>query len=231
MKLKNYMPAAVAILASTAFAGYASAGLIDNINGSALPGPYTDGNDELGWVYSPAVSYMLSGISVNFSAVGNGDTVTLSFWSGLPSSGGTELGSGAVSGGGFQGITFGTDIPVVAGDAYFVGLSPTSGTGVPIAAPAFLVTSATPAAPGVTYIPSGFYIGAAGANFPTNVPLVYTSCPGDCDNAFAAPIIDFFGSSTSGTPEPGTMALSVTGIMALLLALRGRRHAASRQVL
>jgi PEP-CTERM motif len=239
MKLKYCMPAAVAILIWTAFAASAYADpVIDNINGSLTPFPNTtNALSDLGWVYSPTESYMLSGISSDFSTGETGSqTVTLSLYSGIPNSGSaTLLGSGTfASGAGLLGVTFGTDIPITAGDTYFVGLSDTLGIGVDMANAAFLVSSAQPAAPGVTYIPSGFYTddNAGTTDFATNIPLDNTSCPGggSCNNAFAAPILDFYGQpNTSAVPEPGTLAVSMIGFAALLFAWNIKRHAKSRR--
>ncbi len=239
MKLKHFMFAGAAILAWTALAGSASAdAIIDNINGSLTPYPDTvNALSDIGWVYSPTESYQLSGIYSDFSTGETGSqTVTLSFYSGIPDSGSaTLLGSGMfTSGAGLLGVTFATDIPVVAGDTYFVGLSNTSGIGVDMADAAFLVSSSEPAAPGVTYIPSGFYSDENGAttDFAVNIPLVDTSCPGggSCNNAFAAPILDFYGQpNTSSVPEPHTLALLMTGFAAMLLAVSIKRRTASRR--
>jgi hypothetical protein len=235
MKLKYYVPVAAAILvfAASAYADPA----IDNINGGLTPFPaLTNGLGDLGWVYSPTESYLLSGISSDFSTGGSSQTVTLSFYSGIPNSGSaTLLGSGTFSSGaGLLGVTFGSDISITAGDTYFVGLSNTMGIGVDMADAAFLVTSAQPAAPGVTYIPSGFYTdnNAVTTDFATNIPLDDTSCPGGgtCNNAFAAPILDFYGQpNTSAVPEPSTLAVSMIGFAALLFALHIKRLAASRR--
>jgi hypothetical protein len=238
MTPKHYLPAVAAILAWTAFTGSASANpTFDNINGGATvyPNLTIGGLNDLGWVYTPTVSYQLSGITSDFSTGETGSqTVTLSFWSGLPDAGGTELASGTfASGAGILGVTFGSDISIVAGDTYFVGLSNTNGIGVDMVQSAFSVTSANPAAPGVTYIPSGFYSDelAATTDFATNIPLIDTSCPGgeSCDNAFAAPILNFQGVANSNVPEPGTLAMSATGVVALLLAFSAKRYAASRR--
>jgi hypothetical protein len=238
MKLKYYLPAAAAILVWTAFAGLAYADpAIDNINGGLTPFPdLTNGLSDLGWVYSPTESYLLSGISSDFSTGETGSqTVTLSFYSGIPNSGSaTLLGTGTFSSGaGLLGVTFGTDIPITAGDTYFVGLSNTLGIGVDMADAAFSVTSAQPAAPGVTYIPSGFYTddNAATTDFATNIPLADTSCPGGgtCNNAFAAPILDFYGQPNSAVPEPSTLAVSMIGFAGLLFALNIKRRSAYRR--
>ena len=233
MTLKHYLPAAAAILACTAFMGSASANpTFDSINGGAtvFPNLVIGGLNDLGWVYSPTVSYQLSGITSDFSTGETGSqTVTLSFWLGLPNAGGTELASGTfTSGAGILGVTFGSNIAITAGDEYFVGLSNTNGIGVDMVQSAFSVTSAQPAAPGVTYIPSGFYsdFTAGTTDFATNVPLADTSCPGGgtCNNAFAAPILNFQGIANSTAPEPGTLAMSMTGAVALLLAFRAKRR-------
>jgi hypothetical protein len=173
---------------------------------------------------------MLSGISSDFSIGGAvGQTVTLSFWSGLPNSGGTLLDSGTFSSGaGILGVTFGPDIAVTAGDSYFVGLSGTAGIGVDMANAAFLVTGADPVAPGVTYIPSGFYSDypAATTDFATNVPLSGPYCqPGSetCNNAFAAPILYFQGvPDESAVPEP-SMAFFVLPVLAGFVVVRRLR--------
>jgi hypothetical protein len=233
MTSKHFIPAAAAILALTAFTGSVNANpTYDSINGGATvyPNLVIGGLNDLGWVYSPTVSYQLSGITSDFSTGEIGSqTVTLSFWSGLPNAGGTELASGTfASGAGILGVTFGTNISIIAGNSYFVGLSNTNGIGVDMVQSAFAVTSAQPAAPGVTYIPSGFYTdGTAGTtDFATNVPLADTSCPGGgtCNNAFAAPILNFQGVANSSAPEPGTLAMSTIGILASLLAFRIRRR-------
>jgi PEP-CTERM motif len=241
MSLKYYVPVAAAILAWTAFAGSAYADpIIDDINGSLSPYPdLTNALSDLGWVYSPTVSYELSGIYSDFSTGGSSQTVTLTLYAGIPNSGGaTVLGTGTfTSGAGDLGVTFGSDISIVAGDTYFIGLSNTEGIGVNMADAAFSVSSSTPAAPGVTYIPSGFYTDdndGTTTDFATQIPLIDTSCPGggSCDNAFAAPILNFYGEipGTSSVPEPGSLGLSMTGIAVLLFALRAkRRHAASRR--
>jgi hypothetical protein len=227
MKLQFYIPAAAAILA---FSGCAYADTTyDNINGGATvyPDLVIGGLNDLGWVYSPTVSYMLSGITSDFSTGEIGSqTVTLSFWSGLPNAGGTELAFGTFSSGaGILGVTFATDIPIIAGDEYFVGLSNVDGIGVDMVQSAFSVTSGAPAAPGVTYIPSGFYSDelAATTDFATEIPLADTSCPGGgtCNNAFAAPILNFQGVADASTvPEPRTLVLGMAGLLLLALSKR-----------
>jgi hypothetical protein len=229
MKLKHYVTAAV-LLAWTALTGPAYAdSVLDNINGGATPedSDVNNGLGDVGWVYVPTFSYTLDEILTNF---GDGDgltsTVTLSFYSGIPNSGGTLLGTESfTSNPGFQGALFGSDISITAGDTYFVGLSNTLGDGLDMVAAAFSVTLAQPAAPGVTYT-NGVYTDDNGAttDFNTFFPLVSAGL----DNAFAAPILDFDGPNL--TPEPGSLALSITGCMALLLGLSWKHRAASRRL-
>jgi hypothetical protein len=237
MKLKFYIAATAAILIWTATAGSAYGDpIIDNINGGATVEPFVINASvltDLGWVYSPTESYQLSGISSDFSTgeVGS-QTVTLSLYSGIPNTGtATLLGSGTfASGAGLLGVTFGTDISIVAGETYFVGLSNTAGIGVNGVEAAFGVTPSDPVAAGVTYIPSGFYSDelAGTTDFATNIPL--NTGAGTEDNAFAAPIFDFYGEpNVSSVPEPSSLALSTIGVFTLLLGLSAKRRAASRR--
>lgn len=222
MHLKHLTSLAVATIALAGFTGLASASpTYDNINGNATvePNTYiTYSIPDIGWAYTPGSNYMLTGITSDFSSGNqNSNTVTLDFYSGIPNSGtATLLGSGTfTSGTGVLGVTFGSNIALTSGTTYFVGLVNTGGIGVNMVQSAFSVTSGQPVAPGVTYIPSGFYsdFSTGDTDFNTNSPLVVTSC--GCNNAFAAPILNFQGFQPTSVPEPSSLALSLAGIAAL----------------
>ena len=143
------------------------------------------------------MSYELSGIYSDFSNGGASQTVTLSLYQGIPNSGtATLLASGTfTSDVGLLGVTFGSDVPITAGDTYFVGMSNTGGIGVDMANDAFLVSSAQPAAPGVTYIPADFIRITLAPPPISPTMFLWTTPPGgeSCNNAFAAPILQFDG--------------------------------------
>ena len=72
---------------------------VDNINGSATP-PFVNyaGPRDIGWYYTPALSYDLTGIFTTFRSVPNGTgsrTVTVQIQSQRPANGGTVLGQGS----------------------------------------------------------------------------------------------------------------------------------------
>jgi hypothetical protein len=98
--------------------------IIDSRNASAAPASFTWAVDDAGWTYTPASSYLLSGILTEFASNGGGisKTVTEEVYSGDPAAGGALLASAPFTAteGTFVGASLGP-VPLVAGHEYFVG--------------------------------------------------------------------------------------------------------------
>jgi hypothetical protein len=98
--------------------------VIDSRNASAAPAPFTWAVDDVGWTYTPASSYLLTGILTEFTSSGGGisKTVTEEIYAGDPVAGGALLASAPFTAteGTFVGASLGS-VPLLAGHEYFVG--------------------------------------------------------------------------------------------------------------
>jgi hypothetical protein len=98
--------------------------IIDSRNASSAPAPFVWGVADVGWTYTPATSYLLTGILTEFATDGSGisQTVTEELYSADPVAGGTLLASAPFTAteGTFVGASLGP-VPLVAGHEYFVG--------------------------------------------------------------------------------------------------------------
>lgn len=221
------------IAAALAAATLASGATIDNINGSATP-PFVvyAGPLNIGWYYTPGFSYNLTGISTLFEAVPNGTgsrTITLQIWTDRPAVGGTVLGQGTFiansATGGLQGVTF-PGVTLTGGSSYFVDFLNTQGMGVNLGQWANDVNNNPQPSNGATVNLGGWYSDNNGT-FPTSGfiagPAYYQTSSGNV--SFAEPILKFQGPAT-GTPEPGTLVLSLVGclILAFVVLRRAEKH-------
>jgi hypothetical protein len=198
---------------------------VDNINGSATP-PFVNygGPRDIGWYYTPSLTYDLTGIFTTFRAVPNGTgsrTVTVQIQSERPVNGGTVLGQGtfaADSGaGGNLGASF-APVHLTAGTTYFVDFLNTVGMGVNLGSWQDVGGTPTPSAGATVNLGTwyGNLVGNTSTNFTTATDTngaYYATATGNV--SFAEPILRFEGT----IPEPvslGTIVLLALGV--------GRRH-------
>ncbi len=201
----------VAILAlSLAGGGQAQAGLIvaDSINQNASPSGATWAATEVGWFYTPTLSYNLVGVQTKFGSA-DSRTVTVEVYDAFPGSGGTLLRSAGFTpeANAFAGGEF-APLSLTAGDTYFVGFRNVGGLSVNVTSD-----------PGATNLPGGLRY-----SFDNNGS--YNLGP---ETAFTAqPILQFeTGTAPIPTPEPTSLTLVAVGVVAQLgyawRRLRGQR--------
>jgi hypothetical protein len=172
------------------------------------------GDYDVGWLYTPSASYNLSGIDTEFSlpnltSVQN-RTVTVAVYQGLPSSGGTLLGSfqfdSATAQGTLAGGSFSSPIALSGGTQYFVGfmnVGPMSSTpnvddlGVNFTAdPSGVVLSNL-------YSDSTLYGNSGFGSCSTTIDFACEESATGSNSLLGAPILEFF--SPNPTPPPSTV--------------------------
>jgi len=211
---------AVACLSVSARADVLETGI--NLGDTANPADYNGVVDE-GWLYTPAASYDLAGISTEFSipirtTIEDRTVTVVVYKNNTPANGGVLLGSFAFNSSVAEGVlgggTFSTPLSLVAGTQYFIGfenVGPLSGTpnvddlGVNSTADA-----------GATFLSNWYYDGG-GATFGSKDPN---------HDVLGQPILAFYAPSpTTSVPEPATWALVLAGFAALgFMARRSRRN-------
>jgi hypothetical protein len=107
------------------------AAAIESVNAGSSPNPSgTWSATDIGWLYTPALTYSLTGIETKFRATDQ-RTVTLEIYSGAPPQGGILLRSVNFmpAAGLFAGASF-DPLPVNAGQQFFIGFRNVAGLGV-----------------------------------------------------------------------------------------------------
>ena len=232
--LHSFFFAAVLLCSGVASPIASASALMDDVNGSATPGFFVffsnagaSSDANIGWVYTPSLAYNLDRIETTFRSVPNFSAftrpVTLSIWDSHPGSGGAMLRSGSFNvgnEGGAQGISF-SDLTLIAGQDYFIGLQNILGLGINIVEPLgpFPGNFANGQPAGTEFL-NGWY---TGPSFETFIPLA-TGDPQVPNNPFAAPILRFYGTAV---PEPSSAMLIVVGA-GLFTFVRSRRATARR---
>jgi hypothetical protein len=234
-------PSRVAAAATTAmfiFAG-ASAANADTIADSVNLGDNGDsgaywGVSEVGWLYTPASSFSLSGIETKFSipnltTIEDRTVTVVLYQGGTPANGGTFLGSFAFNsaladnntlGGG----TFATPISLTAGTEYFVGfenVGPAADSTGPNSNDLGVNFTADS---GATFLSNAYFDVSGSSTCNTGAGFV---CEDTNTDILGQPILAFLEPSTvSTTPLPGTLPLfaSVLGFIGLG-ARRWKRNA------
>ena len=128
---KTILRSIVFLVAVAAIAGQsAQAGVVDSINELASPSSSDWAVPELGWFYTPAFDYRLSGIQTKFRT-SDDRTVDVQLYEGFtPGSGGTLLRSGSFvpAADDFSGANF-AEVGLIAGQSYFVAFRDVSQMG------------------------------------------------------------------------------------------------------
>jgi hypothetical protein len=113
--------------------GAEAATIIDSVNADKSPVPTFWLASEVGWFYTPAFSYTLTGINTKFASSGTAiaPTVTVEVYDGDPFFGAPLLRSADFTGltDAFSGGTF-TNLALLAGKEYFVGFRNVGNLGV-----------------------------------------------------------------------------------------------------
>lgn len=202
-KLTILAAAAASVIAFTP----AQAVVIDSINVDKNPAGTTWGANNVGWYYTPTLSYSLEGIATKFLS-GDGRLVTASIYSGTVGSL-SLLGSGdlvALSNV-FSAAALTSPVALSAGTQYFFTFSNVSTLGVNVTSDA-----------GATNLPGGllFDFGAPPGTFVNGPETGFT----------AQPIVQFLGVGTGAVPEPSTWAMLILGFGAVGASLRRRQQMA-----
>jgi hypothetical protein len=127
--MKAKIPLVAALLCVFAFSAFADE-LVDAVNQNGYPEVNMWYADDVGWEYTPTISYTLTGVSTKFGYVDN-RTVTVEVYDGLPSNGRTLLRSAGFTPASltYSGASF-APINLVAGHTYFIGFRNVSGLDV-----------------------------------------------------------------------------------------------------
>jgi hypothetical protein len=202
-------------VAAAALSTPASADILaDNVNDThAADNGAFWGVDDAGWLYTPGISYDLSGIDTYFSipnltTIENRTVTTAIFLGNRPSDGGTLLGSfswdSTQAEGKLGGGSFSTPIPLIAGQQYFVGfenVGPMSSTpNVDDLGVNFTADS------NATFLSNLYFDSSTNGSCST---LHSFACEDTNMDILGQPILQFFEPSPSGpsAPEPGSAAL------------------------
>jgi len=189
-KMKNPI-LLTAFLWMFAFSAFADP-LVDSINQYEIPDSQISwAAADVGWEYTPSVSYALTGVFTKFSHVGYGDTqtVTVEVYDSLPDSGGSLLCSADFipTNGTFSGASF-QPVNLIAGHTYFIGFRNVAGLGVNV----------TPATNAIVLSPL-YYSSDEQASY-----SIIETGP-DSSN----PILDFYGHDTLPPKEAVAQLISV----------------------
>lgn len=173
-----------------------SAGVVDAINESAAPASSDWIAIEVGWFYTPAFDYALSGVETKFGSSDGRSVAVKVFQNFMPGVGGTLLRSGFLGpvANAFSGASF-AELALLSGEEYFVAFVDTADMGVNYTADA-----------DATVLGQAHFSLIPGEEF-NHVQN------GDAEQ----PILRFLGPSNA-IAEPATLLLLGLGLVALALA-------------
>lgn len=217
IKVTHSKLAWVGLICLYLYGANAFATVIDDFNAGQPQAPNTFWSPitEIGWYYTPSVSYTLGRVETVFTQTTSGGDVnrdvTLAIFTDRPAAGGTVLGSGSFNSstarGVYGGVTFPVGAALTGGTRYFVGLSNILNLGVNQVS-----FNPDPAGP-----PGSVAIGTTWA---TGQPG-FGSMASDGTTWFDKPVMRF-----STVPEPATIGGTVG--LAGIATLRRRRTERSR---
>ncbi len=216
---KNLLLAAMAALC-LAGRTHAAPVVVDAVNPDALPTNVWQASN-VGWLYTPAFSYTLTGVGTKFGAVVFGATsrtVTAQVFSGKPGeffsrtpSTLSLLASGTLTpiADQFSDAVLSTAVALTAGTTYFIGFSNVLGLGA-----------------NFTDDPAADTLGdALHSDSNSGPPANATFDRTGISNAITSrPIIEFLGIRGNAVPEPAGGALTMAGLVLLGFAVQRRRR-------
>jgi hypothetical protein len=128
--MKAKIPLIAALLCIFAFSAFADV-LVDSVNQNGYPEENVWLAADVGWEYTPTISYTLTGVFTKFGGYGDNRTVTVEVYDDLPGDGGSLLRSAGFTPTGqtFCGASF-SPINLIAGHTYFIGFRNVANLGV-----------------------------------------------------------------------------------------------------
>jgi hypothetical protein len=182
------------------------AAVIESVNATSSPNPGSSwAAVDVGWLYTPSISYWLTGVETKFGTV-DARTVTVEIYSGAPPQGGTLLRSADFTPSmTFAGASF-EPLLITAGQQFFIGFRNLAGLG----------SNTTTANEGMQSLGPTYHDFDGSGSYAVHVPWT----TGDVDR----PILLLNGTAV---PEPGTCACVA---VALTCFAARRRRPSFRQI-
>lgn len=222
--IRHHKSLGILVLACRLLYAAPASAYIDNINGSAVPAPqiFFDGIPGIGWYYTPAFSYYLTGISTYFDPLFTGPTrvVSVQIQTERPVNGGTILAQGTFTAnntGGNLGSSF-SPLLLEASKPYFVDFSNVDGIGINLGTWQNDGNNVPHPSGGATINLDAWYVDNSNGFASVNTEK-YSFAKDNAHVSGSEPILRFDGFVT---PEPSSAFLLATGCVGLWLRRQSR---------